>query len=62
MKRIYKKPIAAPFQARAIRPVRHKFEAVTAPFSDRGNVGQREEWLSWLRCVAFNGDPSRPGY
>lgn len=37
-------------------------EAVTAPFSDRGNVGQREEWLSWLRCVAFNGDPSRPGY
>lgn len=30
--RIYKKPIAAPFQARAIRPVRHELEAVTAPF------------------------------
>lgn len=32
VKMSYKKPIAAPFQARAIRPVRHKLEAVTAPF------------------------------
>lgn len=30
VKRSYKKPIAAPFHARAIRPVRHKLEAVTA--------------------------------